>query len=171
MRPVVLFHLSNSRSRGLAGAVAQAIGAEIAPLGDNDGSDFWGCLSRAFDTLARDLPLGAGDAHEKFDVVVVGDSRLASHHASAHGRVGTAVRVFLRFRDDDSEPIGLFVTYSEDPPTYPGQAPVPESVTVAHGLTRIKYALGETGDGAMPSPEAVHAVEAALRMRMLDKLV
>lgn len=171
MRPMVLYHLSNSKSREIASAVAYAIGAEIAPLGANDSSDFWGSLGRAFDTLARDLPGGAGGIHENFDLVVVGDSRLAGHMSGPGAHPSVAVRVFLRFHDDDNEPIGFFVTYSEDLPTFPGQAPVAESVTVARGLTRIKYALGESAEGALPSPEAVQAVEAALRLRMVDKLV
>lgn len=171
MRPIVLYHLSNSKSRELATAVALAIGAEIAPLGDNDTSDFWGGLSLAFDTLSRDLPDEAREIHENFDLVVVGDSHLAARvPGDSTLRTAVVVRVFLRFRDDDSEPIGLFVTYSEEAPAYPGQAPVAESVTVARGLMRIKYALGETGEGAMPSPEAVQAIEAALRLRMVDRL-
>ncbi|MHB1104541.1 MAG: hypothetical protein ACYC0C_17555 [Devosia sp.] len=147
-----------------------AIGAEIAPLGNNDTSDFWGGLRLAFDTLSRDLPDVAGEIHENFDLVVVGDSHLAARMPGSTSRAAVVVRVFLRFRDDDSEPIGLFVTYSEDAPTYPGQAPVAESVTVARGLMRIKYSLGETGEGAVPSPEAVRAIEAALRLRMVDRL-
>jgi hypothetical protein len=171
MRPIVLYRLTNSKSREIATAVASAIGAETAPLGDSDNSNFWGGLSLAFDTLARDLPDEPGAIHETFDLVVVGDSHMAARVHGPGPRPAVAVRVFLRFRDDDSEPIGLFVTYSEDPPTYPGQAPVAESVTVARGLTRIKYALGASGEGALPSPEAVQAVEAALRLRMVDKLV
>lgn len=170
MRPIVLYHLSGSKSREIATAVAAAIGAEAAPLGDNVNSDFWGSLSVAFDTLARDLPGGEGEYHEKFDLVVVGGSRPAPQTPGSE-RGPVPVRVFLRFSDDDSEPIGLFVTYSEDMPIYPGQGPVAEGVTVARGLTRIRYALGETDDDAPPSPEVVHAVEAALRLRMVDRLV
>lgn len=81
------------------------------------------------------------------------------------------MRVFLRFHDDDRETIGLFVTYNEDLPAYPGQTPAAESVTVARGLTRIKLGLAESGEGATPLPEAVHSIEAALRQRMVDMLV
>lgn len=153
-------------------AVASAIGAEAASLGDNDSSDFWGGLGRAFDIMARTLPdEESRQVHENFDLVVVGDTRLASRLPGSDAHTAVAVRVFLRFRDDSSEPIGLFVTYGEDLPTYPGQAPIPESVTIARGLRRITYALSESGEGALLSHDAAQAVAAALRLHMVDKLV
>lgn len=170
MRPIVLYHLSHSGARQVAEAVASAIDAEITPLGDNPTSDFWGSLGLAFDTLARELPSEVEGAHQNFDLVVVGDSHLTEFSHQTGSRTSIPVRVFLRFHDDDREPMGLFVTYNEDLPAYPGQGPAAESVTVARGLTRIKFALGESGEGATPSPEAVQAIEAALRQHLVDRL-
>lgn len=171
MRPIVLYHLSSSGARQVASAVASAIGAEIAPLGDSPASDFWDSLGLAFDTLARELPGEVEAPHQNFDLVVVGDSHLTGFSHSTGSRASIPVRVFLRFHDDDREPIGLFVTYNEELPAYPGQTPAAESVTVARGLTRIKLALGESVEGATPSPETVRAIEAALRQRMVDRLI
>ena len=171
MRPIVLYHLSSLGSRQVADAVALAIGAEIVPLGDNPASDFWCSLGMAFDALAPELPGEVGGQHQNFDLVVVGDSYLTGISHGADSRSSIPVRVFLRFHDDNREPIGLFVTYNEDLPAYPGQTPVAESVTVARGLTRIRFALGESGEGATPSPGTVQAIEAALRQRMVDRLV
>lgn len=172
MRPIVLYRTKNAKSREIATAVALAIGAEAASLGDSDSSDFWVGLARTFDIIARSLPdEESRQVHENFDLVVVGDTRLASRLPGADAYAAVAVRVFLRFRDESSEPLGLFVTYGEDVPTYPGQPPVPDSVTVARGLLRITYALTEAGEGALLSPEAAQAVETALRLHMVDKLV
>jgi hypothetical protein len=169
MRPIVLYHSSNARSRQLATAVATTIGADVALLGDGDTSDFWRSLGRAFDALARDLPGAPQDVRENFDLVVVGDSHLAARAGGSAPKAAVPVRVFLRFHDDDAEPLGLFVTYSEEAPAR-GSGPVAESVTIARGLTRIKYALGEAGEDSLPLPEAVQAVEATLKLRMVDRL-
>ena len=148
-----------------------AIGGEIAALGDNLTSDFWGSVALAFDTLAPELPSEVGGHHQNFDLVVFGNSHLPGFSHKTGSRTSVPVRVFLRFHDDDREPIGLFVTYNEHLLVYPGQDPVAESITVARGLTRIKFALGESGEGATPSSETGQAIEAALRQRMIDRLV
>jgi hypothetical protein len=165
-----LYHSANARSRELATSVATVIGADVALLGDSDTSDFWHSLGRAFDALARDLPGKVQDVRENFDLVVVGDSHMAARPDGAGPDSTVPVRVFLRFHDDDAEPIGLFVTYSDDATAHPGGGPVAETVTIARGLTRIRYALGEAGAGSLPLPEAVQAVEATLKLRMVDRL-
>lgn len=170
MRPIVLYRISSSEMRRIAEAVALAIGADVVALGSSSTSDFWGGLGLAFDVLARELPGHDEEQHQNFDLVIYGD-HLPGLSPNIDPRASTPVRIFLRFHDDDREPIGLFVAYNEDLPVYPGQSLAAESVTVARGLTRIKVALGESSDGATPSPEAVHAVEAALRQRMVDRLV
>lgn len=170
MRPIVLYHSSNAKSRSLATSVATVIGADIALLGDHDISEFWRSLGRALDALSRDLPGEARDVHENFDLVVVGDTHLAAGVDGVDAKAIVPVRVFLRFHDDDAEPIGLFVTYSDDNPAHPGAGPVAESVTIARGLTRIRYAFGETGENFVPLPEAIKALEATLELRMVDRL-
>jgi len=170
MRPIVLYRSANARSRQLATSVATVIGADVALLGDSDTSDFWHSLGRAFDALARDLPGKVQDVRENVDLVVVGDSQMAARPDGAGPSPTVPVRVFLRFHDGDAEPIGLFVTYSDDATGRPGSGPVAETVTIARGLTRLRYALGESGDDLPPQPEAVQALEATLKLRMVDRL-
>ena len=169
MRPIVLYHASNAKSRELATLVAAAVGADVALLGDSDASDFWRSLGRTFDALARDLPGEGRDVRENFDLVVVGDSHLARADGSVSKAVGP-VRVFLRFHDDDAEPIGVFVTYSDAATALAGCGPAAESVTIARGLTRIRYALGGTEEDAPPLPAGIKALETTLELRMVDRL-
>lgn len=88
MRPIVLYHLSNLGSRQVADAVASAIGAEVAALGDNSTPDLSSSLGLAFDTLARELPDEVERHHQNFDLVVFGDSHIPgfSHNTDAKHR-------------------------------------------------------------------------------------